>query len=398
MSLKKISLVLLLIFCAEKHYAQKDSSKSKIPAICINEDLPDSNLVFTGTKITEKEGDYAAGGKITMSGYVSTYYAHYTDTSGKEGFQKFPTVAPRNDQFGLNIAEVSFKYSGNTFRGIFTTHYGDIPVSAWSQTYNYIQEAHIGVKLAKKLWFDAGFFRTHIGLESIQPRENMTVSLATVTYYEPYFLSGAKLTYQISDKLTVQLNAFNGYNTFIETNKNKAFGFSTVYEPTKNLSLTFNTITSDETPDYISKKHQRVYNNLYGVYRSQKLTIGAEVNYGIGQHYGLVDTNATASMFSALLAVKYSIRSKFSIYGRGEYFSDDNEMLTGPIEGDAHKYVGLNVAGATLGLEFKFIVNSYLRIENRFLETLRSDEKIFLLDNKSSNYRNESIVCFGIWF
>ncbi len=398
MALKKITIILLLVCCGVKNYAQQDSSKNKAPIISIAEEIPDSNLIFSGTQIAEKEGDFESSGKVSMSGYVSTYYAHYTDSSGANGFQKFPTIAPRNDQFGLNIAQFSLKYHSHLFRGVFTMHFGDIPESAWSPQYNLVQEANVGLRLAPKLWLDAGFFRTHIGLESIQPRENITVSLATVTYYEPYFLSGAKLTYQVSDKLTVQLNTFNSFNTFIETNKNKALGFSAVYEPSRHFSFTFNTIVSDETPDNITVKHQRIYNNLYGIYRSKKLNIGAEVNYGIGQHDGLVDTNATASMFSALLALKYSFKPKFSVYGRGEYFVDDNEILTGPIEGSSHQYVGLNIAGATLGVEFKMIVNSYLRIENRLLKTLKADEKIFSYQNKLSNYRNESLVCFGVWF
>ncbi|MFL5753059.1 MAG: outer membrane beta-barrel protein, partial [Bacteroidia bacterium] len=379
--MKEHLLILSLLLICISLPSQTDTLVKKL--------LPDSNLTFTGTRISEKEGEFDPSGKITYSGYISAYYAYYTDSSGISGYQKFPTVAPRNNQLGLNIVQLSAKYQSQKVRGMFTLHYGDIPQSAWSPQFNLVQEANVGFRLLKKLWFDAGFFRTHIGLESIQPRENITVSLATTTYFEPYFMSGAKLTWQPNDKLTLQLNAFNGFNAFVETNRNKAFGASMVYQPNEHFTLTFNTITCDESPDHFPRKQQRIYNNLHVVYKGKNLTIGAEANFGAEQHSRLKDTNATATMFSALLAVKYRIKKGFSIYGRGEYFSDDNEILTGPLENDDHKFIGLNIAGITLGFEEKLIYNSYIRLEGRYLTTLKPDEKIFYYQSYSTNERYE---------
>ena len=67
------------------------------------------------------------------------------------------------------------QYDGEKVRGIVTLHFGDIPKATWSGTYNYIMEAHAGVRLCKKLWLDAGFFRTHFGTEGLLPKENFLV-------------------------------------------------------------------------------------------------------------------------------------------------------------------------------------------------------------------------------
>src|SRR5205085_421107 len=49
--------------------------------------------------------------KIEISGYVDAYYAFYTDSVGTGNFQKFPSVSPRSNQFGLNVAMLTAKYS-----------------------------------------------------------------------------------------------------------------------------------------------------------------------------------------------------------------------------------------------------------------------------------------------
>jgi hypothetical protein len=356
-----------------------------------------SDLTFTGTRINPYSQEFDSTGKVTVSGYIDTYYAYYTDTAGSGGFQKFPTAAPRSNQVGINILQVSAKYQSERLRGVATVFFGDCPQSAWSPHLNLIQEANAGFRIAGRWWLDAGFFRTHIGLESIQPRENITTSFATTTYFEPYFLSGAKLTWQHSEKLILQLNAFNGFNTFVETNSNKALGFSTAYAPDSRWSYTFSTIFCDESPDGFPRNQLRNYNNLVAVYKSPRLTIGLEGNFGWQQHSGLTDSSATAYMCSALAAAKYRFTHHWGIYGRGEIYTDPDEMLTGPVQNADHTLTGLDVVGFTGGIEYKPIPNAYLRTEYRFLQT-KPSERIFFYNSGSVNYRNEIIVSLGLWF
>ncbi len=356
-----------------------------------------SDLTFTGTYITSYTDSHDTTGKITLSGYIDTYYAGYTDTANADGFQKFPTAAPRSGQFGLNIVQVSAKYQSSRFRGVTTLFFGDTPQSSWSPYLNMIQEANIGFHIAKNIWLDAGYFRTHIGLESIQPRENMAISFASTTYFEPYFLSGAKLTWEATKKLTLQINAFNSYNSFIENNKNKAVGVSFVYAPTEKWNINFNNLTSDDSPTYSALKKTRNYSDLNIIYKSHRVTIGFEANYGIQANSKLTDSTKSATMFSSLFAAKYRLTAKYAIYARGEIFRDPNEILTGPVKNNNHKFVGIDLTGFTCGVEYKPIPNSYFRIEGRVLET-GTNEKIFYYNNQSTNIRYEFIIGLGLWF
>jgi hypothetical protein len=249
-----------------------------------------------------------------------------------------------------------------------------------------------------KLWFDVGYFRTHIGLESVQPRENINSTIAVTTFVEPYYLSGAKLTWQASKYLTVQANAFSQFNGYLENNNNKALGFSAMIDPSSNLSMTLNTITSNDEPEGAAVKKQRWYNDFYLSWRTKRTVLGFEFNYGTQKNSKLDDTTGTATMMSTLLAFKYSIVKKFAVYARGEYCKDPNGFLSGTYTNSVGKASGIDIWGITGGFEIKPIPNSYVRFEYRRLTQNNADGDIFYYNGQFRTYRNEFVFSTGFWF
>ncbi len=382
---------IILVFClvVTDLFSQKNDSlslKSKYtPKISA---ISDSNIVFSSKKHLN-ENDTLQQAKLNIGGYVSTYFSYYDDDTEQNGFVQFPTMAARNKQFGLNMALIDVQYVSKNIRSNLGIHFGDIAQAVWPSQYNAVQEANLGIRLVKKLWLDAGFFRSHIGVESSQPRENITSSMTLVNFYEPYFLAGMKLTYEVNSKLSVQVNSFNSLNSFVDNNKNKFVGTSIVYQPTSNLSLTYNFITGTETPDSVKTKQQRYYNNFYLTYTSAKILIAAEANYGLQTHSLKSDLTKNANMYSGLIVLKYQAIKKFAVYGREEFFSDYNQILTGATN------IGHSVYGTTAGFEYKPFTKVALSLEGRLLQ---SENLIFVQGNKATNYRNELIFCLDVWF
>jgi len=384
---KRFFLYAIFVTICGRLIAQQDTLHKKKFTITTKSD---SLKLLTGNRISEK--DEVDGSKLIFGGYVSAYYAHYTDQTSNKGFVQFPTMAARNDQFALNLAQLSMQYRSKNVRGNIAMHYGDLPASVWSAEYNLIQEANAGFRIIKKLWLDAGFFKTHIGLESIQPRENITSSMSVPNFYDPYYLCGAKLTYEVNDKLSVQANVFNSYNGFVETNKNKALGLSVLYDLNKNVSFSYNFITSDETPDDMKTKHQRYLHNLYATIHLNKLTLGVDANYGTQKHsvtIPLKDSAKTASIYGGLVVAKYQLVKVFGLYGRAEYFSDPNSAFTGKMA------LGKYIYGGTFGAEYKPYKTVSFSVEGRLLQ---SDNLIFREANYMTNQRYEMISCLDIWF
>ncbi|KOY87135.1 hypothetical protein AD998_14145 [bacterium 336/3] len=334
---------------------------------------------------------------LIIGGYVDAYYGFYTDSVGNNNFQKFPTIAPRSGTFGINIVQLSARYSSEKVRGIFTLHYGDIPASAWSPTYNFLQEANVGIRIVKDLWIDAGFFRTHLGCESIQPRENINAGVALTTYYDPYFLSGVKLSYKPTENLMLQLNAFNGYNTFVQINNRKTYGATMVYEANENFMCSYNALLSHESPDNQEIKQTRFYQDFFFIYKKPKVDIAFELNFGVQTNSRLKDSTQTAFMFSTSLIGKYKFKKNIGVFGRSEIFQDNDDMLTGPIFNTTHQIVGLNATGTSIGGEIKPTEKSYIRAECRYIQTLNG-ATIFRYQGMDRTYRTEWLISTGFWF
>lgn len=402
--MKRNTRILLLcmmpaLLLPQVSFSQTDSTQSLLARLTNLEDWmrrDTTDLVFTGTRLhTASDADSINAG-VTISGYVDFYYARYTDDTGL-AFEKFPTIAPRNNAFSLNLLQLSAKYENEKIRGMATLHAGDMVLSSWSPQFSMIQEANAGLRLLPKLWFDGGFFRSHIGVESVQPRENITSTVATTTYFEPYFFSGVKLTWSPTPEWNFQLNAFNGYNTFVENNRSKDFGLSVNWNPGKTLSFTLNSIAGNDSVESLPLSQFRVYNNFFFTVKAKKLQFAGEGNFGWQEHAALQDSSKHAIMYSALLSVRYRFTPWFATYARGEIFEDSNEILTGPVQTLYHKLTGINIWGVTGGIELRPNPVSYFRIEGRRLQT-QGPEEIFLMNDEPSRVRYEGVLNMGVWF
>lgn len=381
----KYTILIIFIFLGFSSKAQQDSVKKKFINIQLKND---SSVLFQNKKLSSDNN--VTEPKLEIGAYLSSYYAYYTEDNSSN-YVKHATMAARNNQFGLNMAMVSLGYKSKKIRSNITLHFGDIAESTWPSKFNMIQEANLGYEFVKNLWLDVGVFRSHIGLESTQPRENITSSMTLANVYEPYYFSGAKLTYLLNPKLSIQINAFNSFNSIIETNKNKLLGSSIIFAPNDNLSMTYNFITGDDTADSLKLKHQRYYHNFYLTYQKNKVSIGAEFNYGIQEYSKTLNeyTVGTAYMNSSLLLFKHQSFKKVAFYGRGEWFSDEDEILS--MGSNMGKYTW----GGTIGIEYKPLKNLALSVEGR---QLSSEKENFYYNGAYHKERNEFIFCIDVWF
>ena len=353
---------------------------------------------YSQEKDSNAENIKPAPPSFKISGYVDVYYAQYTDSVGTGHYQKFPVISPKSNVFGLNILQLTAQYSADRVRAIATIHYGDIPTSAWSPAFNMIQEANAGVRLTKRVWLDAGFFKTHIGTEALLPKDNVASSLSIITIYEPWFQAGIKLTYSPTDKLLLCLHVLNGYNTFIDNNKSKSYGVSVSYAFNEKGNINYYNLIGEESPAGTPAKHLRFLNNVVFNYQlTPKLKTIIGVDYITQQHSVIGDSSKTAFIYSAILTLKYQLKPKFAIYARGETFSDRDGFLTGKIIDATNMITGYIVSGATLGFEFKPMDNAYIRLEGRDL-MMDANQKIFRTDGKNTNSRMEGMINIGVWF
>jgi hypothetical protein len=335
--------------------------------------------------------------QLKISGYADVYYAYYTDSAGTGNYQKFPSISPRSNHFGLNTAQVSFQFDAEKARGIITFHFGDIAKSTWSSTFNNIMEAHAGIRLIKKIWLDAGFFRTHFGTEGLLPKENLVSPVSVNTFYEPYFEAGARLNYIPNEKWSMNIYVLNGYNMYEDNNNKKSLGMLLTYTPSDTVNIGYSNYIGDDSPQGDSISHLRVQQNLFFNYGFRKLKIQIGGDYAMQQHADITYKNKTAEMYSGVLGLKYQVKKKYAICGRGELFNDPQGFISGVILDKENKYAGYKLWGITLGAEYMPFKNTCIRIEGRQLQ-MDKNQEIFYWNGKKRSNRTELICNIGISF
>ncbi|MEO8665360.1 MAG: outer membrane beta-barrel protein [Ignavibacteria bacterium] len=334
---------------------------------------------------------------LTFSGYVDAFGAYYTDSAGIGNYQKLSSVSARSESIGLNVAQLSAKYSSDKVRGIITLHFGDIPKAAWSEKFSFIQEATVGIRLSRNLWVDGGFFKSHLGTEGLFPRENITSSISVPTFFEPNYEAGFRLNYLPSDKVTLNIYALNGFNLYEDNNKKKSGGILFNYAFSDKINIGYSNYLGDDTPEGDSISHFRFFNNIFFNFEKNKVKIVTGVDFCVQDNSDITDPKKSASVLGGLFAIRYTAAKKFGVYSRAEVYSDPDGVLSGVFLDQDNVPTGLKLWGVTLGIEYKPTENSYVRLEGRNLKTADS-QKIFRWDNENKSSRLEALLNMGLTF
>ena len=361
----------------------------KMLSFCLFSFLFSSTLIYAQE---EESNDHV----ITLSSYVDGYYAGYNTEANGNTFRPYITVGARGNSIGVNVAQMGINYEHKNIRSNIVLHYGDIPQATWSSDHNNIQEGNVGIKLSDGVWFDAGIFATHIGTESFLPKNNMLSSTAFKTYNEPFYQSGAKLTYDKPENLELQFWILNGYNSFVDNNKSKSVGFLLSYRLSDNASITYTNLFGRENEFGSSINQNRIYQNIYlNTSWQDKVFLTAGFDMGTQTNSELVNSDESALMYAGLLTSRYQFDPKWSITARAEIFQDKNGFISGLVTNTDNEDVGLELFGFTFGTEFKPAENTYVRAEARFTNAPEYLE-IFRADNANQNSRLEILLTMGI--
>lgn len=333
--------------------------------------------------------------ELTLGGYIDAYFSYDNDKGNP--IRQFSVIAPYRDEFRINLAMLSLRYSSKHIRGNAVLQFGDIPKVNWPQTPNeylqFIQEANIGISPSKNSWIDAGYFLTHIGGEGIIPKYNFFTAVSLCTYYEPIFQSGIKYSFA-GKKVYASLMLLNGYNVLADNNKNKSFGLQIGFKPNDKLDIALNNITGNEMPEGTAGK-TRIYNNLLvKLFPSKNIDVIVCGDICMQEKSKIDDSTSMGMMFSGFASLKFKASKNISLSFRGEFFQDNDAIMTPVFINSGGTSSGLKALGVSGGVEYNPVPNSYFRLEGRYLNS-EKDQKIFY-DQK--NTRFEAILSGGLEF
>ena len=313
-----------------------------------------------------------------MSGYVEAYYTHdFTAPKTDQERPGFLYNHKRNREVNINLAFLKAAYATERLRANLA-----VQVGTYAQ-YNYaaeqgllknVFEANAGVKLAKNrdLWLDAGIFSSHIGFESAISKDCWTLTRSILAENSPYYLSGAKLTYNSPNgKWTLLGSVLNGWQRIAKLPGYSGMAVSTQvqYRPSSMLTLNWSSFLGSDRPD--SLKQGRFFNNLYAIINPTG-KFGVILGFDIGADRKPV-INATTNQrvgsgsyvwYSPVIIARYKTSDKSYLNGRVEYYDDKNGVIIAT--GTAN---GFQTLGYSLGYDYAILPNALFRVEGKVYDS-----------------------------
>ena len=285
-------------------------------------------LLFSASTLGAQTADTTT--KIRLNGFVDTYYA-YDFTRPLDGERRFTTQPVRHDEANVNFAWLGVTVERQKVRARIALQAGTSVQSNYAgeprngstsgpDLSRMIQEAVVGAKLADNVWVDAGIYYSYIGLESWSSSDNMAYTRSLVGDFSPYYLSGVKLTWSLTSKLTAQFHVTNGWQNISENNRSKALGARFDYAASPTLTLSYANFLGNERLAG-SSAALRVFNQVMA-----KGTLP-----GGTQWQGQVDvgTQDGSEWYGLVAIAKQPISSRVALVGRVERYADPDQVIIG---------------------------------------------------------------------
>lgn len=296
----------------------------------------------------------------------------------------------RHNEFNLNFGFVKLGLEHSKYRANLALQKGTYVndnYAAETKLLKNIFEANVGLSLNKKnnLWLDAGVFASHIGFESAISTSNWTMTRSVLAENSPYFLSGAKLTYNPNEKWEIAGLILNGWQRIqrLTGYSLPSYGTQINCRPTEKVTFNWSTFMGTNDPD--TTRRMRYFNNLYGQFQpTQKF--GLIVGFDIGIQQRIKGSSVYDLWFSPVLIGQYSIHKSWKTAIRAEYYQDETGIIIPTNTPNGFKTMGLS-----LNMDYSPTQNIICRIEGRWLN---SKDQIF--ETKTALTDNNFIIATSI--
>ena len=304
--------------------------------------------------------------KITISGFADVYYSYNMNNPGAYGNWGTNGVGRifdgQHNQIAFNMFQTKFSYESNRLEIV-----GDLLFGPGAELANFgntgtaisIKQAYMAYGVSDKLTFTVGQYGTHIGYELVDSPDNFNYSLSYLFGNGPFYHTGAKLDYAVSDKIGLMAGVVNGWDNLIDNNLSKSVALQLSLTPNDNLSVYINWIGGNEDPSTTtgdslkSFKHMTDLTLYYAM--SEKLNIGLNAAYGLYDY----DTLTTKNWGGAAIYLDYSLSDNFAIGLRAEYFED----VSG-VQYVGAAYTGFTLTGVIKAANEHFLIKPEIRYDS----------------------------------
>ena len=157
--------------------------------------------------------DYKVKGRVTVEGYVDSYYAFNFNKPSGGDIPYFVSMA-RHNEVNINLAFIDVKYSSQRVRARVVPGFGTYMNANYaneSGSLKNLVEANAGIRLVKDkgIWLDVGVLGSPYTNESAVSKDHLAYTRSLAAENVPYYLSGIKATLPVSKKVSLYLFLIN---------------------------------------------------------------------------------------------------------------------------------------------------------------------------------------------
>ncbi len=269
---------------------------------------------------------------ISTSGFIDVYYSKNFAQPVSQ-INKLRNFDIQENQFTLSLAELVFqkKASPVGFRidADFGTTNDVVQTGIGSATLPFLQQAYLTavLPLGNGLTVDAGKFVTHMGYEVIESKDNWNYSRSFLFAYAiPYYHTGIRLTYPVTNNFTAAVHIVNGWNSVVDNNQWKSLGITLNYAPGNLTGLTLNVMDGVEESEPAIAGKKTVFDFIVTQQLTNALALSLNADYGDER-----TLNGLALWKGAAVYGRYATSLKSAVTLRGEVYYDPYGYTTGAL-------------------------------------------------------------------
>jgi len=319
---------------------------------------------------------------LNFSGFLDVFYVYDFYKPSTSRRQEFLYNHNRHNEFNLNLALLHVAVENPKYRANLALHAGTYSQDNYaneSSVFRNIFEANVGIALHKKniLWLDVGILPSHIGFEGAISADNKTLTRSLLAENSPYFLTGAKLSYELKPHLNIDLLALNGWQRIqrLQGNSLLSVGSQLDFKAKDNLRINWSTFVGTDDPD--ATRRMRYFNNVYSeIQLTKKMALVAGFDFGWQQKYK--KSKNYDFWFSPVAIAQYEINTKWKTAFRVEHYNDPFGVIVQNLESN-----GFQTSGLSYNVDYLPSKNLACRIETRWLG---SNDFIFNTNENSSKH------------
>ena len=338
--------------------------------------------------------DWSQKPEVSFSGYLDLFYAYDFNEPETNYRQPFLYNFNRHNEFNLNLGLIKVSAKHLKYRANIALHAGTYVKDNYANEPNalkYISEGNAGLSLNKKnnLWLDAGIFGSLIGFESAISKDSWTLTRSLLAENSPYYLAGAKLTYNPNEHWELAALVCNGWQRIKKVSGNSIPAFCSQVKYTKSDRLTFNWSSFIGSDDPDTTRRMRYFNNFY-VQSQLTKKLGFIAGFDIGAQQIKKGSEDYHVWFSPVVIVRYLWNESWSSALRAEYYHDKEGVIV-----YTETPNGFQTSGLSLNIDYSPLKNIVWRLEGRWLS---SRDKIFHKQNNLINENSAVVSSIAVQF